>query len=77
MFVVFEHEGLFLRSSTEITQLKHSHCEMEVGAHFAVQQCCKLTARTLPWCAVPALTQVHALLPAFQVLWPGTGSNFS
>lgn len=46
MFVVFEHEGLFLRSGTEITQLERIHSEMEVRAHFPVHaQCCTLTAR--------------------------------
>lgn len=47
MFLGFEHEGLFLWSSTEITQLKHIHSGMEVEAHFAVHaECCRLTART-------------------------------
>lgn len=58
MFLVSEHEGLFLWSSTEITQLKHIHSEMEVEAHFAVHaECCRLTARTgaLAWCAMTKL----------------------
>lgn len=36
MFAVFEHEGLFLQSSTEMAQVRNIHSEMEVGAHFAV-----------------------------------------
>lgn len=46
MFVVFEHEELFLRSGTEITQPRHIHSEMEARAHFPVcAQCRTLTAR--------------------------------
>lgn len=59
LFVVFVHQGLFLRSSTEITQLKRIHSEMEVGAHLAVhtESTQRLTARTgaLAWCAMTKL----------------------
>lgn len=88
MFVVFEHEGLFLRSGTEITQLKRIHSEMEAKAHFPVRaRCCMLTAKgrcvDSVWechdkAAQPATAPEHRhsrLL--LQVLWPGAGSTSS